>query len=43
MLSQLAGTQITNNLGERQYFLDWVRILAFAFLILYHTALMFVD
>ncbi|TWX64331.1 acyltransferase [Colwellia demingiae] len=43
MLSQLAGTQITNNLGERKYFLDWVRILAFAFLILYHTALMFVD
>lgn len=31
------------NLGGRQYFLDWIRVLAFAFLIFYHTALMFVD
>ncbi len=30
-------------LGSRLYFLDWVRVLAFAFLIFYHTALMFVD
>ena len=43
MLSQPAEKQLTNNVGDRQYFLDWVRILAFAFLILYHTALMFVD
>ena len=28
---------------ERQYFLDWVRVLAFAFLIFYHTAMMFVN
>ncbi len=43
MNSPLADEKITNNLGDRQYFLDWVRVLAFAFLILYHTALMFVD
>lgn len=43
MLSQPAEKQLTNNVGDRQYFLDWVRILAFAFLVLYHTALMFVD
>ncbi|MEW6997022.1 acyltransferase [Colwelliaceae bacterium BS250] len=29
--------------GERQHFLDWVRILAFAFLVFYHTGMMFVD
>lgn len=29
--------------GGRQYFLDWVRILAFAFLIFYHTGMMFVS
>lgn len=33
----------TNNFGGRQYHLDWVRVLAFAFLIFYHSALMFVD
>ncbi len=43
MLTQSAEKQLTNNVGDRQYFLDWVRILAFAFLILYHTAMMFVD
>ena len=43
MISTLANKQTTNGLGERQYFLDWVRILAFAFLIFYHTAMMFVD
>jgi hypothetical protein len=32
-----------NHLGDRQYFLDWVRITAFAFLIFYHAAMMFVD
>lgn len=32
-----------DNFGGRQYFLDWIRVLAFAFLIFYHTALMFVD
>ena len=29
--------------GGRQYFLDWVRIFAFAFLIFYHTGMMFVK
>jgi len=43
MISTLANKQTTKGLGERQYFLDWVRILAFAFLIFYHTAMMFVD
>jgi len=43
MISPLTSKQIPNNLGDRQYFLDWVRILAFAFLIFYHTAMMFVD
>jgi glucan biosynthesis protein C len=32
-----------NDLGDRQYFLDWVRIIAFAFLVFYHAAMMFVD
>lgn len=32
-----------NSLGSRLYFLDWVRVLAFAFLVFYHTALMFVN
>lgn len=31
------------NFGGRQHFLDWLRVLAFAYLVLYHTALMFVD
>lgn len=40
--------QILNNVnrdgfGGRQYFLDWVRVLAFAFLIFYHTGMMFVS
>lgn len=34
---------VDNHFGERQYFLDWIRVLAFAFLIFYHSALMFVD
>jgi len=29
--------------GGRQYFLDWVRIFAFAFLIFYHAGMMFVE
>jgi len=29
--------------GGRLYFLDWVRVLAFALLIFYHTGMMFVD
>lgn len=43
MISPLESPQIPNNLGERQYFLDWVRVLAFALLIFYHTAMIFVD
>lgn len=29
--------------GGRQYFLDWLRVIAFAYLVFYHSALMFVD
>ncbi len=29
--------------GGRQYFLDWLRVLAFAYLVLFHTGMMFVD
>lgn len=39
--SQSSSTNI--NVGERQYFLDWIRVLAFAFLIFFHAAMMFVD
>lgn len=35
--------ELKNNFGGRQYFLDWVRILAFALLVFYHTALIFVN
>lgn len=38
-----ANNYVAQSLGSRLYFLDWVRVLAFAFLIFYHTALMFVD
>ncbi len=33
----------TSAASQRLYFLDWVRVFAFAFLIFYHTAMMFVD
>ena len=29
--------------GERKYFLDWLRVAAFGFLILYHVGLLYVD
>ena len=29
--------------GNRQHFLDWLRVLAFAYLVLFHTGMMFVD
>lgn len=29
--------------GSRQHFLDWLRVLAFAYLVLYHTGMMFVE
>lgn len=35
-----------NNLqqySQRQHFLDWLRVLAFAYLVLFHTGMMFVD
>lgn len=32
-----------DNYGGRHYFLDWIRVLAFAFLIFYHTGMMFVS
>ena len=35
--------QINNKFGGRQHFLDWLRILAFGYLVFYHTGLMFVD
>lgn len=31
------------NYGARQHFLDWLRVLAFAYLVLYHTGMMFVE
>jgi len=43
MTTQILNNVSENNLGSRLYFLDWVRILAFAFLVFYHTAMMFVD
>jgi len=43
MTSQLANEELEVNLGGRQYFLDWVRVLAFALLIFYHTGMMFVN
>jgi hypothetical protein len=41
-MSELAFVSKTN-FSERQHFLDWIRVLAFAFLIFYHTGMMFVD
>ncbi len=29
--------------GGRQYFLDWLRVLAFAYLVFFHTGMMFVE
>lgn len=29
--------------SKRQYFLDWLRVLAFAYLVFYHTGMMFVE
>lgn len=43
MTTQILNKPLENNLGSRLYFLDWIRILAFAFLVFYHSALMFVD
>jgi len=43
MTTHTLNKQVEQNLGSRLYFLDWVRILAFAFLVFYHTAMMFVD
>jgi len=43
MTTQTLNKYSENNLGSRLYFLDWVRILAFAFLVFYHTAMMFVN
>jgi glucan biosynthesis protein C len=43
MSTQALVHETKTNFGGRQHFLDWVRVLAFSFLILYHTALMFVS
>jgi peptidoglycan/LPS O-acetylase OafA/YrhL len=43
MTLQVAGNKSINRICERQYFLDWVRITAFAYLFFYHTAMLFVD
>lgn len=32
-----------HNFGGRQHFLDWLRILAFSYLVFFHTGMMFVD
>ncbi len=37
------NTTLLAKIGGRAYFLDWVRVLAFAFLIFYHTGMMFVS
>ncbi|MBT5186583.1 MAG: acyltransferase family protein [Kordiimonadaceae bacterium] len=33
----------TPTFGGRQHFLDWLRVLAFAYLVFFHTGMMFVD
>lgn len=43
MSFQLPNQKLEINLGGRHYFLDWVRVLAFALLIFYHTGMMFVS
>lgn len=43
MNQQILNNGNRDDFGGRQYFLDWVRILAFAFLIFYHTGMMFVS
>lgn len=43
-MSNISNTPpVAINTAGRHHFLDWVRVLAFAFLIFYHTAMMFVD
>jgi len=39
----MVTNQSALHLGGRYYFLDWVRVLAFALLIFYHTGMMFVS
>lgn len=34
---------LNNQYGTRQYFLDWLRVLAFAYLVFFHTGMMFVE
>jgi hypothetical protein len=41
--TQEVSEKIKDDFGGRQYFLDWIRVLAFALLILYHTSMMFVN
>jgi hypothetical protein len=43
MSKQAFVNETKTNFGARQHFLDWIRVLAFAFLIFYHTGMMFVD
>ena len=44
MMLQRSHEQISNGkFGGRQYFLDWVRLFVFAYLIFYHTGMMFVK
>ena len=43
MTEQLLNNQTKKEFGGRQYFLDWIRVFAFALLIFYHTAMMFVN
>ena len=44
MMLQRSHEKISNGkFGGRQYFLDWVRLFVFAYLIFYHTGMMFVK
>ena len=39
----MQNKNITPNFGGRQYFLDWLRVIAFLYLVFYHTGMMFVE
>ncbi|MDG1857845.1 MAG: acyltransferase [Emcibacteraceae bacterium] len=40
----MMNTQTLNNqFGKRQHFLDWLRVLAFLYLVFFHTGMMFVE
>ena len=43
MTIQQQNTNFGAQFGGRQHFLDWLRVLAFAYLAFFHTGMMFVD